>query len=109
MLDIGATLKSAREQQGIALDDAAEATKIRESYLVALEEEAFERLPGATYARGFVRSYAEFLGLDPQPLIDEFNARSAAPKGPRRSSSRRSTPTPPAPTACACQSRRRAT
>ena len=80
MLDIGATLKSAREQQGIALDDAAEATKIRESYLVALEEEAFERLPGATYARGFVRSYAEFLGLDPQPLIDEFNARfEAAP------------------------------
>lgn len=78
MLDIGATLKSAREQQGISLDDAAEATKIRSSYLAALEEEAFEQLPGPTYARGFLRSYGEFLGLDPQELIDEFNVRFAA-------------------------------
>lgn len=78
MLDIGATLKSAREQQGISLDDAAEATKIRSSYLVALEEEAFEQLPGPTYARGFLRSYAEYLDLDPQVLIDEFNVRFAA-------------------------------
>lgn len=78
MLDIGATLKSAREQQGLTLDDAAEATKIRVSYLVALEEESFEQLPGPTYARGFVRSYAELLGLDPQELIDEFNVRFAA-------------------------------
>ncbi len=80
MLDIGATLKTAREQQGISLDDAAEATKIRPSYLVALEEEAFDRLPGPTYARGFLRSYGELLGLDPQVLIDEFNVRfEAAP------------------------------
>jgi cytoskeletal protein RodZ len=78
VLDIGATLKSAREQQGISLDDAAEATKIRPSYLRALEEEAFEQLPGPTYARGFLRSYAELLALDPQLLIDEFNVRFAA-------------------------------
>lgn len=78
MLDIGATLKTAREQQGISLDDAAEATKIRASYLTALEEEAFEQLPGPTYARGFLRSYGEYLGLDPQDLIDEFNVRFAA-------------------------------
>ena len=78
MLDIGATLKTAREQQGLSLDDAAEATKIRSSYLVALEEEAFEQLPGPTYARGFLRSYAELLRLDPQILIDEFNVRFAA-------------------------------
>jgi cytoskeletal protein RodZ len=78
VLDIGATLKIAREQQGISLDDAAEATKLRSSYLVALEEEAFERLPGPTYARGFLRSYAEYLGLDPQILIDEFNVRFAS-------------------------------
>jgi cytoskeletal protein RodZ len=80
VLDIGATLKTAREQQGISLDGAAEATKIRSSYLVALEEEAFEQLPGPTYARGFLRSYAEYLGLDAQVLIDEFNVRfEAAP------------------------------
>ncbi len=78
MLDIGATLKTAREQRGISLDVAAESTKIRESYLVALETETFERLPGPTYARGFLRSYAEFLGVDPQLLIDEFNLRYAS-------------------------------
>ncbi|MGI9116075.1 MAG: helix-turn-helix domain-containing protein [Gaiellales bacterium] len=78
MLEIGATLKNAREQHGRSLDDAAEATKIRSSYLVALEEDAFERLPGPTYARGFLRSYSDYLGLDPQVLIDEFNVRFAA-------------------------------
>ena len=55
-------------------------TKIRSSYLVALEEEDFERLPGPTYARGFLRSYSEFLELDAQLLIDEFSERfSSAP------------------------------
>ncbi len=78
MLEIGATLRAAREQQGIAIEDAAEATKIRASYLEALEQEAFERLPGATYARGFLRAYGEYLGLDPQPLIDEFSERFAS-------------------------------
>lgn len=78
MLDIGATLRAAREQQAITIDDAAEATKIRPSYLEALEGEAFDRLPGPTYARGFLRAYAEYLGLDPQPLIDEFSERFAS-------------------------------
>lgn len=80
MFEIGATLRTAREQRGISIDTAAEATKIRSSYLVALEEEDFERLPGPTYARGFLRSYSEFLDLDAQLLIDEFSERfSSAP------------------------------
>lgn len=80
MFEIGATLRTAREQRGISIDTAADATKIRSSYLVALEEEEFERLPGATYARGFLRSYSEYLELDAQLLIDEFSERfSAAP------------------------------
>ncbi len=58
MFEIGATLRTAREQRGVSIDDAAEATKIRSSYLVALEEEDFERLPGPTYARCFLRSYS---------------------------------------------------
>ena len=80
MFEIGATLRTAREQRGVSIDAAAEATKIRSSYLVALEEEDFERLPGPTYARGFLRSYSEFLELDAQLLIDEFSERfSSAP------------------------------
>ncbi len=77
MLEIGSSLRSAREGRGLSLDDAAEATKIRPAYLAAIEDEAFERLPGPTYARGFLRAYAEFLGVDAQPLIDEFSERFA--------------------------------
>lgn len=77
MLEIGSTLRTAREGRGLSLDDAAEATKIRPSYLAAIEDEAFERLPGPTYARGFLRAYAEYLGVDAQPLIDEFSERFA--------------------------------
>jgi len=77
VLEIGSILRAAREERGLTLDDAAEATKIRPAYLEAIEDEAFERLPGATYARGFLRAYAELLGVDPQPLIDEFSERFA--------------------------------
>jgi len=80
VLEIGTILRSARERRGLGIDEAAEATKIRPAYLDAIEEEAFERLPGPTYARGFLRAYAEYLGLDAQPLIDEFSERfSTAP------------------------------
>ena len=78
MLDIGNSLKAERERRGLALDRAAEATKIRTTYLAAIEAEAFDALPGATYARGFLRTYADYLGLDAEPLIEEFNARYAA-------------------------------
>lgn len=80
MFEIGTTLRQARERQGITIAVAAESTKIRASYLRALEDETFDRLPGATYARGFLRSYAEYLGLDAQLLVDEYSARfTAAP------------------------------
>jgi cytoskeletal protein RodZ len=78
VLDIGNTLRTERERRGLTIDDAAEATRIRATLLAAIEAEEFDRLPGPTYARGFLRSYAELLGLDPQPLVDEFNVRYAA-------------------------------
>jgi cytoskeletal protein RodZ len=58
VLDIGAILRGARDQRGLTIDDAAEATKIRPAYLEAIEAEAFERLPGVTYASGFLRTFA---------------------------------------------------
>lgn len=79
MFEIGTTLRQARERRGISLDDAAEATKIRAGYLGALEDERFETLPGPTYARGFLRTYAAYLDLDPQPFIDEYAVRFAVP------------------------------
>ena len=50
-------------------------TKIRAKYLRALEDEAFDQHPGPTYVKGFLRTYAEYLGLDGQLYVDEYNVR----------------------------------
>ncbi|MDF2743585.1 MAG: helix-turn-helix protein, partial [Actinomycetia bacterium] len=73
--NIGEALRSAREAQGKSLDDAAVATRIRSSYLEALEEERFGDLGGAVYAKGFLRSYAGYLGVDPAPLLEAYRAQ----------------------------------
>ena len=75
MFEIGYSLKAARERQGIGLPEAELATKIRAKYLRALEEEDFATLPADTYARGFLRSYAEYLGLDGEIYVDEYASR----------------------------------
>jgi cytoskeleton protein RodZ len=72
MTGIGDSLRTARRQQGRSLADAASATRVRESYLAALEEEEFASLGGDVYVKGFVRSYARFLGLDPEPLVEAY-------------------------------------
>jgi cytoskeleton protein RodZ len=72
---IGEALRSAREAQGKSLDDAAVATRIRSTYLEALEEERFGDLGGAVYAKGFLRSYAGYLGVDPAPLLEAYRAQ----------------------------------
>jgi cytoskeleton protein RodZ len=72
---IGEALRSAREAQGKSVEDAAAATRIRPSYLKALEREQFEQLGGNVYAKGFLRSYARFLGVDPAPLLDAYRAQ----------------------------------
>jgi cytoskeletal protein RodZ len=79
MFEIGTTLRQARERRGVSLEVAAEATKIRAGYLGALEDERFEALPGPTYARGFLRAYATYLDLDPQPFVDEYAIRFTVP------------------------------
>lgn len=75
MFEIGPALKEARERRGLAFGDVEADTAIRTRYIRALEEEQFDVLPGATYTKGFLRAYAEYLGLDGQLFIDEFNSR----------------------------------
>lgn len=77
MFDIGSSLREARARQGLDFPELEERTKIRPKYLRALEEERFDVLPAPTYVRGFLRSYAQTLGLDPQPFVDEYNSRFA--------------------------------
>jgi cytoskeleton protein RodZ len=69
---IGASLRDAREAQGRSLEEAASALRARGSQLEALEEERFDTFGGDVYAKGFLKSYAIELGLDPQPLLDAY-------------------------------------
>jgi cytoskeleton protein RodZ len=80
VFDIGASLREAREKRGLALADVQKELRIRERYLNALETERWELLPGEAYVKGFLRTYAEFLGLNSSLYLDEFNERFAAPE-----------------------------
>ena len=75
MFEIGNSLREARVRQGLGYPEAELATKIRGKYIRALEEEDFDVLPSETYARGFLRSYADYLGLDGQLYVDELGSR----------------------------------
>jgi cytoskeleton protein RodZ len=75
LFEIGASLTAAREAQGLVLADAERLTRLRAGYLRALEEDRFEALPGRTYARAFLRSYADALSLDADRFVAEFDQR----------------------------------
>lgn len=76
---IGETLREAREERGLTLEDAAAETRIRRTHLEALEREDFDQLGGDVYVRGFIRSYARALEVDPQPLLERQRAASPEP------------------------------
>jgi hypothetical protein len=75
VFEIGNSLREARYRQQLELSDVELATKIRARYLQALEEESFDALPAQTYVKGFLRTYADYLGLDGQLYVDEYNSR----------------------------------
>jgi cytoskeletal protein RodZ len=77
MFEIGSSLREARTRRGLSPADVHRTIRIRERYLTALEEERWEMLPGDAYSKGFLRTYADFLGLHGQLYVDEFNARIA--------------------------------
>ena len=67
--------REARERQGLGYPEIELATKIRAKYIRALEEEDFTAIPGDAYIRGFLRTYAEYLGLDGDVYVDEYASR----------------------------------
>jgi len=75
MPDIGATLREARMRARIDISEIESETKIRAKYLRALENEEWDLLPGPTYVKSFLRTYAEALGLDGKLLIEEYKLR----------------------------------
>jgi cytoskeleton protein RodZ len=76
---VGPILKQTRERQGMDLTTVEEETKIRSKYLRALEDEDWDVLPGPAYARGFIRAYADVLGLDSEVLVDAYRRRHEQP------------------------------
>jgi len=80
---VGQELAAAREARGLALADVAQSLKFAPRQLEALEQERFDALPGATFARGMVRSYARLLKLDPDPLVERIAGRFEAPDSNR--------------------------
>jgi transcriptional regulator with XRE-family HTH domain len=72
MSELGARLIRARETRGLTIEDAERDTRISRRYLQALEAEQFDAIPAPVYARGFLRSYSQYLGLDPQEMLRLF-------------------------------------
>jgi cytoskeletal protein RodZ len=77
MFEIGGSLREARLKRGLTPADVQKAIRIRDRYLQALEEERWEILPGDAYVKGFLRTYADYLGLDGNLYVDEYNNRFA--------------------------------
>src|SRR5215475_6816549 len=75
MFEIGNSLREARLRQQLDFAELEQQTKIRSKYLQALEDEQFEVLPAPTYVKGFLRNYADALGLEGQLYVDEYNSR----------------------------------
>jgi len=80
---VGAFLREARETTGRTVADVAENLRIRRVYLEAIEDGRFDELPGATYAVGFVRSYAAFLRLDAPTLVTRFKEEASGIQAPQ--------------------------
>ena len=69
---IGARLKAARTAKGLTIDDLQQITKIQKRYLIAIEDEQFDKLPGDVYVRAFVKQYADTVDLDGNALLEEY-------------------------------------
>ncbi|MDP3940983.1 MAG: helix-turn-helix domain-containing protein [bacterium] len=72
MIRIGQKLRDERLRRGLSLDDVAKATKIRQSFLLAIEKGDYSKLPSSAYVQGFVRNYAEYLGLSKREVLALF-------------------------------------
>ena len=79
MADIGSTLREARMRARIDISEVEARTKILAKYLRAIENEEWDLLPGPVYAKSFLRTYGDYLGLDSRMLVDEFKRRYEHP------------------------------
>ena len=83
-MSLGERFRAAREQRGQTLSEVAEHLRIRSVYLAAIEEENWAAIGAPVYTRGFLRTYARYLGLDPEDAVAQYNA--AAGNAPQAAS-----------------------
>lgn len=84
LAQLGEFLKGAREKKGLSLDDVEKATHIRRQYLEALEKNNLKAMPSPVTTRGFIKNYADFLGLDPIEALTLYDGKGRVPvKGQR--------------------------
>src|ERR1700683_3086103 len=72
MKELGALLKQKREEKGVSLEEVSVATKIGVRVLMSIEEGDIEKLPPRAFVRGFIQSYAKYLGLDVREILNKF-------------------------------------
>jgi cytoskeletal protein RodZ len=94
MTNFGASLKKARESKGISLDQIAIETRISSRFLTAIENEDFQVLPGGIFNRGFVRAYAEKVGMDPDQAVADYERLSGAAAEPAQNVDGTASPPP---------------
>ena len=94
-MSFGQTLRNAREAKGLTESQVASQTRILVQIISDMEKEDFHRIPAPIYGHGFVRLFAECVGLDPAPLIQEFMEILEGPRLPRLPQSRRPWPSLP--------------
>lgn len=82
MSNFGATFRKAREAAGLPLEKIAAETRISTRFLTAIENEAFQQLPGGIFNRGFIRAYAEYLGLDSDQVVADYDRISSTVQEP---------------------------
>ena len=76
---IGATLRAERERRHVSLDAVARGTLVRQDFLELIDADRLEELPTGAYAKGFIRSYVAYLGLDPKPFLQAYDERCGQP------------------------------
>src|SRR5437016_2411394 len=81
-MGVGNQLRQAREQHGISLTELSDRTKISQPNLRAIERDDFDRVPGGLFTRGFLRAYAHEVGLDPEPLVQQYLEEFEPPPPP---------------------------
>jgi cytoskeleton protein RodZ len=82
MSNFGSSFRKARESSGLPLDKIAAETRISSRFLTAIENEDFHLLPGGVFNRGFIRAYAEHIGLNPEQALADYDRISVAVEAP---------------------------